>query len=159
EQLRRMLPRLWDADSSDPVRVLLLARGAGEWWTRLTRELDLNRDDAIALEPLDPAEDRSAQFAAAVRAFADRLDRGASGDLAASLSSLQPPPDLQHDRYGSPLTLQLAALTASLELRQPLTETAGHAAAEETLLLHEQRYWDQSARGEGLGLADAILGR
>ena len=80
EQLRRLLPLLWDADTADPVRVLLLARAAGEWWAGLARDLDGEPGEVTALGALDPVEDRAAQFAAAVAAFAERLDDSAPGD-------------------------------------------------------------------------------
>ena len=97
---------LWDADTSEPVRVLLLARGAGEWWTQLSRDLDGEPGEVIALGALDPVEDRAAQFAAAVAAFARHLDDGVPGDAAAAAApSAAPPPGLGHARYGSPLTL------------------------------------------------------
>ena len=40
EQLRQLLPLLWNADTSDPMRVLLLARAAGDWWAGLARDLE-----------------------------------------------------------------------------------------------------------------------
>ena len=60
EQLRRLLPLLWEADTGDPVRVLLLARAAGDWWAGLARELDGEPGEVTALGALDPVEDRAA---------------------------------------------------------------------------------------------------
>ncbi|HUO36485.1 MAG TPA: hypothetical protein VMU34_00865 [Mycobacterium sp.] len=117
------------------MRVLLLARAAGDWGTRLARDLDGEPGQVTALEPLDPVGDRAAQFTAAVAAFADRLDDAGTGEGTAQPHTVLPPSDLGDDRYGSPLNLQLAALTAVLQRRQPLTGVAadfarrGHAAA------------------------------
>jgi tetratricopeptide (TPR) repeat protein len=151
QQLRTLLPLLWNADSSQPVRVLLLARSAGEWWSRLTQELDGAMPDTWPLGALDAAGDRAAQFDAAVAAFAGRLT-GAGAAL-----SVPPPLDLDHDRYGSPLTLHLAALTALLEVRQPLAGARASSSAEETLLGHEERYWISTARNEQLNLTPPVL--
>ena len=159
DQLRRLLPLLWDADTGHPVRVLLLARATGDWWTALARDLDGEPGEVIALGTLDQVQDRAAQFAAAVAAFDQRLEDSAPGDARRAPLFVRPPPDLGHDRYGTPLTLQLAALTALLETRHPLAASAAAsgAQAEDTLLRHEERYWKTTAHNAGLELAAPIL--
>jgi tetratricopeptide (TPR) repeat protein len=158
EQLRRLLPLLWDADSAVPVRVLLLARSAAEWWTRLTRELGEELGQVVPLGELDAAEDRVAQFTEAVAAFAARLENdplSATGDAHA----IRPPPDIDHARYGTPLTLQLAALTRLLEITQRLDAPPGDGNAESVLLRHEETYWRSGAKAEGLQLSAPTLRR
>ena len=59
----------------------------------------------------------------------------------------------------SPLMLQLAALTALLQTRQPLTGGASGAPAEDTLLRHEERYWIDTAHSAGLDLSMMVLRR
>ena len=92
-------------------------------------------------------------------AFASHLDDRPPADAAAPAALVAPPPDLGQDRYGSPLTLQMAALTALLETRQPLAPAAGRAPAEETVLRHEERYWNDTAQSAGLDLSLPILRR
>jgi tetratricopeptide (TPR) repeat protein len=160
EQLRRLLPLLWAADTAHRVRVLLLARAAGEWWAALARDLDGQPGEVIPLGALDQVQDRAAQFAAAVAAFDRRLEDSAPGDARRAPRSVRPPTDIGHDRYGTPLTLQLAALTALLETRQPLAEAAASGGqAEDTLLRHEERYWINTAQSAGLNLAATTLRR
>ena len=159
QQLRRLLPLLWDADTSDPVRVLLLARAAGEWWAGLARDLDGEPGEVITLGALDTVQDRAPQFAVAVAAYAERLAT-MPADVTRAARAVPTPPDIGSERYGSPLTLQLAALTAVLETRQPLTAAAaGGAQTEDTLLRHEERYWIDTAHSVGLDLSPAILRR
>ena len=158
DQLQRLLPLLWDTDTNHPVRVVLLARAAGEWWTRLTWKLEFEPDDVTVLGALGPAEDRAAQFRAALCAFASRLDdkplpMGPRCKLAAIAPGSRPPP------LRLPLTLQLAALAGLLETRQPLSGAAGRARAEDTMLRHEERYWVDTARSAGLDLSDVVLRR
>jgi tetratricopeptide (TPR) repeat protein len=160
QQLRRLLPLLWEADTSYPMRVLLLARAAGEWWAGLTRDLDGEPGEVISLGALDPVQDRTAEFAAAVAAFHQHLEDSALPDARREACSVRPPADIGHDRYGTPLTLQLAALTALLETRQPLVDaTAGGGQPEDTLLRHEERYWIDSAHSAGLDVSTTTLRR
>ena len=58
---------------------------------------------------------------------------------------MQRPPDLVSDKYGSPLNLQVAALTALLQAGpHPITEP-GDRSREDVLLDHERRYWRRTA--------------
>lgn len=158
QQLRRLLPLLWAADTTDPVRVLLLARAAGEWWDGLARDLDGVPGEVTPLGALDPVQDRGAQFAAAVAAFDRRLEDTARAEATSPARSVRPPADISHDRYGTPLTLQLAALTAVLEARHSLAgAAAGGGHAEDTLLRHEERYWIDTAHSAGLDLSATTL--
>jgi tetratricopeptide (TPR) repeat protein len=108
--LARLLRRLATASPSK-VRLILLARGAGEWWDALTRiaETDagllhrslkarLDHDDATCLS----LEERERVWKAGVAAF-----RGvnAPGDTAAA-------PDFAHETFHGPLPLLMHALLA-----------------------------------------------
>jgi tetratricopeptide (TPR) repeat protein len=136
-----------------------LARAAGDWWTALARDLDGEPGEVIALGTLDQVQDRATQFAAAVAAFDQHLEDSAPGDARRAPFFVRPPPDIGHDRYGTPLTLQLAALTALLETCHPLAASAAAsgAQAEDKLLRHEERYWKITAHSAGLELAAPIL--
>jgi hypothetical protein len=91
-----------------PVRVLLLARPAGLWWTALRHELE-NADaaaDEMPLAPLAPTrEDRVAVFGAARDRFAELLGVDDPGDIA-------PPVNLDDGDYARVLTVHMAALVA-----------------------------------------------
>lgn len=140
-----------------PVRLLLLARGAGEWWrharvtTRALRELP--PEAVMHLGPLaqDPRS-RAEAFRRAAVALAPALaaltgvpDREAS----------QPPPAPPHlagSRYSSALALTMAALTSLLERAGPTPKRTAPAAREEDiLLLHEEHYWTRTATANGIG--------
>ena len=117
-QIRRLLPLLWESsDDSPPVRVLLLARSEGEWWERLRTDLDDLLGDVIPLLPLEESPTaRIESFENAVEAFAQALpDVDPSIDWSEVAGKVHIPDDLDADRYGIPLTLQMSALLALLE--------------------------------------------
>lgn len=157
EQLRACLRALRPGTGgAAPVRLLLLARGAGEWWrharvtTRALRELP--PDAVLDLEPL--AQDPRSR-AEAFRRAADEL-----APALAALTGLpdraetEPPPAPSHltgPRYSGALALNMAALTSLLERAGPTpkrTDPASHE--EEILLLHEEHYWTQTATAHGI---------
>jgi tetratricopeptide (TPR) repeat protein len=151
-QLSDLLRQLWSADCA-PVRLLVLARSAGDWWDQLARDLGYPLGAAMELPPLDetPAE-RALAFRTAVNDFAahlprlDTVEKGVNWVARAAVSN--PPQDLDDARFGSPLNLQLSAL---LQLLNPpdFTEPAGaqsqarRAEQPEQYLLtqHEAKYW------------------
>ena len=118
------------------VRVLLLARSAGDWWTNLTNAwsavTDLRRLGALTKE----GRSRREAYAAAVKGLAEHLARlpeppvpgvEASGWRALAERLSDAPRDLDDDRLGNALTLQITALTdllaeATGEERPPLGE-------------------------------------
>jgi hypothetical protein len=160
-QLGRLLATIWDASDIAPVRLLLLARTAGEWWTRLR----LDYPDPLATATVTSlaalhtsSEDRAAAWQSAVEAFAGRLpdlDRGT--DWRELVGAVARPPDLLSDKYGSPLTLQVAALTALLQAgAHPIAEPDDRSR-EDVLLDHERRYWHRSATERHLGYQPSTL--
>nr|WP_255525607.1 tetratricopeptide repeat protein [Mycolicibacterium sp. BK634] len=157
-QLRSLLPLLWKSETSRPVRVILLARGAGDWWDELCRDLDVSSGPAIELGALDEPSQRLAHYTDAVSAFARHLST-LSGDPTFERMNAASPSNIGHARYGSPLTLQLAALTALLEARDPLAERDNEEVAERTLLRHEERYWTHTASQLGIQLSAPVLRR
>ncbi len=139
EEIRALLEqglRCLETGGSAPLRVLLLARAAGEWW------VDLCRQGAAAMllkgpatwppeliEPLgQDGSTREASYRAAVQAFA-----AATGRPPTAAYYLPP---LEQGIYARPLYIQLAALAA----------LAGQRPASAEALLEEQinrewRYW------------------
>jgi hypothetical protein len=137
------------ADTSGPdVRVILLARGSGEWWQRLVSGSDEPTARLLALPPVilgpiavegGPAE----LFAEALAAFATRLAVAR--------------PDVEYvlaDREPLVLVVQAAALLAVLDHAFGGEGALARSAAEvlDGLLAHEGRYWVQSAAARGLDL-------
>jgi tetratricopeptide (TPR) repeat protein len=157
-QLELLGPVLLDRDREATLRVLLLARGAGEWSKTFPREWDFLADriaehteELPALD--DTAEQRRRAFGAAVSAFAGRLQQaeglGEAADAAWEdrVATAIPPV------FRSPSTaldVQLAALVALLR-----TSASGQGydpgTAARYLLYHEQRYWERIAEQHKLG--------
>jgi glycosyltransferase involved in cell wall biosynthesis len=124
------------SDQSDyPVRILLLARDAGEWWENLPSKdsqceaflLGYAASGPFALPPLyEETGDRDIAYQKAVLAFADVLGVTAPAN----------DPDLTGDHFARPLYIQMAALL-SLYGERPITSQGLTRA----LLNHERRYW------------------
>jgi hypothetical protein len=102
------------ADPSERVRLLLLARSAGEWWQQLRRELRYRAHITpapIVLEPLedtpegrrDAYDDAVTDLAAPVGRLSDRADT----DWPVRARALEPP-DLSNDAYATILTIHPA---------------------------------------------------
>lgn len=125
------------------VRVLLLARGVGDWWDALVASDDVLREffleiSPVVIEPLaEVSGDRVEVFRAAVRDFAAKRKRPTPGDL---------PDDLADSSFDRVLYLHMAALALvdSLDFRSP---RPGRTTEEEMLmdaiLQHEERFWDE----------------
>ena len=157
EQLRRLLPLLWDATDGPPVRLLLLARSAGDWWAQLQRDLDDELGPSLRLQALSAPTERASTFAAAVGALSARLPEvDATVDWASLAATVTAPRDLADDHYGNPLTLQLAALIGLLQVGPhptiPDNSDAESRVPEAVLLQHEQRYWTDSSRSRRLSV-------
>ena len=165
DQLIRLVSTAWDAADIPPIRMLLLARSAGEWWDQLRRDHPdaLGSATVSALPSLDrDSPSRRQAFAGAVTAFAHALttvepDAGWR-QIAGHVS---PPEDLNAAQYGSPLRLQMSALLALLQSGpDPVVGPAAGSPAEpleQQVLDHEQRYWEQTAANHALTLHPATL--
>ncbi|HEY0166075.1 MAG TPA: tetratricopeptide repeat protein [Jatrophihabitans sp.] len=124
-----------------PLRILLLARSAGDWWRRivdrpgsLATERDLFRQAAMQLKP-DAIEvtDQQQVYERALRAYAARLDR--------------PVPDtrlVNLDRRSAPVVLSLHAAALAAVLGKRATITINSELFIE-LLEHEDSYWQANA--------------
>lgn len=136
------------------LRILLIARSAGEWWARLRDDLaydasELTRDGLVVeLAELESSvEGRKATFSEAVADLA-----AAFPGPAIEPNLVQPPNDLSHRRYGSVLTLQLAALVSLLQAGPSALALPHDLPAEGVLLEHERRYWRRAALTFGVEL-------
>ncbi|MEU5187218.1 tetratricopeptide repeat protein [Streptomyces klenkii] len=145
-----------------PVKVLLLARTDGDWWTHAKTATSLAEDyldsaPSIRLAPLeeDPGL-RAEAYRTAARALAGALP-GVHGldehDWRTAANAL-PTPQLDHAGFANALTLQMTALADLLDTTAParaVLELAERAeGVEDRLLGHERRYWRHSADTHGL---------
>ncbi|WP_336047738.1 hypothetical protein [Streptomyces sp. CA2R101] len=135
-----------------PVRVLLLARAAGEWFTALRSASPAMpgtlRPSPLALPPLtDTSAAQDLAWQEALDAFRKRLS-GLGGITGTGAGTEQPPVERaapQPGAGGQALSLHMAAL-ASLLPHGP------EEFPEQVLLTHERRYWDRIAERRNLGL-------
>ena len=142
------------ADSGGPdMRVLLLARSAGEWWRTLLasaekRAAALVEAVPVELGPVPAAGGPQELFVEAVAAFARRL-QAESPD--ARLILADPAPLV--------LVIQAAALLAVVDHALGAGHRQVSSAMEvlEDLLGHEARYWAKSAAARGLTLDLSVL--
>jgi glycosyltransferase involved in cell wall biosynthesis/tetratricopeptide (TPR) repeat protein len=123
------------------VRIVLLARDAGEWWESVANDYPAcerlfagpAKTGPFPLPALHPKlADRDSAFIAALHALAARLGISDVEPLARAR------PDLSAEHFGAPLYVQMAALLA---LRGERSVSA--AGLTEGLLRHEERYWSR----------------
>ena len=145
---------LWDVaglSGGPDVRVVLLARGSGEWWQRLVTGGDDQLGELLAVPPVILGPIASAEpgelFEEALTAFAGRLG-AARPDV----------PLLLRDPRPVVLVVHAAALLAVLDHARGEGQAGASTAAEvlARVLAHESRYWAQSAAARGLGLDVAV---
>ncbi|WTA24484.1 tetratricopeptide repeat protein (plasmid) [Streptomyces sp. NBC_00853] len=153
--LRRLITHLHR--SRHRVRLLLLARSAGEWLTDSLSAAPATRSVLAAapvteLAPLiprsQPTEERITAFTCAAQDLARLLPQVPTlppHDWAALAATLQPPDDMSHSRFDNALTLQLTALVTLLQHGPEPAAAVPGAPAEEILLQHERRFWEDSA--------------
>ena len=137
-----------------PIRILLLARSAGDWWERLrkkTAELDHGLAGTIVHE-LSTLEDTPA-------GRKDAFDE-ALHDYGEALTAMEWPhaapegvtsPDFGDPRLGSALRLQMTALAGLLGKSHP------GELPEDVILRHESRYWNRTIGHHGLSLHEDTL--
>ncbi|MEV7121675.1 tetratricopeptide repeat protein [Kitasatospora griseola] len=163
-QLTALVEAAAEHPGTSPLKLLLLARTAGDWWQQAceasrTAEHHLAAARVQFLPPLaGDRTQRPSHFVAAVRALAAAVPL-VDGLGAADPDSL-PPRRLEDDAYGNALTLQMTALADLLDAFGP--ETPGTtqdeaAAVEDRLLSHERRYWRRSAAARNVALSTATL--
>jgi tetratricopeptide (TPR) repeat protein len=139
------------------VRVLLLARSAGEWWDQLIASAEARLRETLAatpvitLGPLTPPSGQAEAFQQALDAFAAELEMDC------------PPaelPPVGDDAVA--LVIHAAALLAALN--HGLPETPNRPGSDQNdiiggLLRHEAGYWRRSQARYGLDLGSAVTER
>ncbi len=138
-ELLGILSALVSHKAASPIRVLLLARSSGEWWSQLPTydaRCEALLEGSATTGPYSmPAlyerlSERSNAFSQALTAFSQALN----------IASPCVQPDLRAEQYNSPLFLQMAALLTLWGER-----TANAEALPQSLVRHEQRYWRKVA--------------
>ncbi len=127
------------------LRVLLIARAAGDWWAELRGRTQTVRERAIlqnakCVKMSTLADDNGSledHYRAALTAFSEKLS---------GLSIPESTPDLHRD--ASILMIHVTALVALLESGDPPADQQNETLS--LLLDHEDRYWLRSAESFGL---------
>ncbi|MFE6713874.1 tetratricopeptide repeat protein, partial [Streptomyces sp. NPDC057695] len=166
-QLTALVDAAAEHPGTSPLKLLLLARTAGDWWQQ-ARTASRHAEECLAtartrrLTPLEDNPDRRADhyrdaalaLAAELPAVTDLAGTDLAGhDWSAAAANLHPPRRLGEDPYGNALTLHMTALADLLDTAQPDHDEAMDEDAqdvEDRLLGHESRYWKGSATTRGL---------
>ncbi|WP_353850144.1 trypsin-like peptidase domain-containing protein [Streptomyces phaeoluteigriseus] len=160
-QLQTLLQAVDHDQAAAPVRVLTLARAAGDWWTRATEHPD---SQALATATVTPVpalhhtpHHRTTAYRQALDDFSARLRRiSPRTDWTALLPALTAPsalPALTGAEFDTPLSVQMAALLALLDTAAIPHQTVSRVTALEGRLLgHEREYWDATANSPERGL-------
>ncbi|MFB7333590.1 tetratricopeptide repeat protein, partial [Streptomyces adustus] len=159
-QLHALLEAVDHDQATSPVRVLALARAAGDWWTRATEH---PQGQALATALVTPvpalhntAQDRATAYRQALDDFSTRLRQLLPAtDWAAllpDLTSTTAVPSLASAEFSTPLSVQMAALLALLDATGIPQLPAQSSALEGRLLGHERKYWDETADSPERGL-------
>ncbi|MGC5259810.1 ATP-binding protein, partial [Streptomyces cyaneofuscatus] len=160
-QLHALLDAVDHDQAHTPVRILALARAAGDWWARAAAHPH-SQALAAATVTAVPAlhhtvPDRTAAYQQAVADFAARLCRMTPGtDWTAHVPVLTDSgslPSLARAEFDTPLSVQMAALLTLLDATGiPRPTTPQTTSLEGRLLGHEQKYWDKTAVSSERGL-------
>lgn len=130
ELLHRLAPSRTE-DAPRRVRVVLLARNAGDWWASLlerneeVRALLADSPVPLSVEPLVSSDERAREFSRAAGCFAVRRGRAVPNHA----------PVLDDPRFGRALYLHMAAFAAVEGL------DASSDGLLDGLLEHEARFW------------------
>ncbi|WP_240496236.1 tetratricopeptide repeat protein, partial [Streptomyces torulosus] len=160
-QLHALLEAVDHDQATSPVRLLALARAAGDWWTRATEH---PHGQALATATVTPVlalhhtpQERATAYRQALGDFSTLLRRFfPATDWAALLPSLTDAaalPALASAEFDTPLSLQMAALLALLDATGIPQPSGPAAVLEGRLLGHERKYWDETADTPGRGLS------
>ncbi|WP_283134679.1 tetratricopeptide repeat protein [Rhizohabitans arisaemae] len=143
-----------------PARLLLLARGAGDWWQRLIDEdarVEAVLRGAATEELAALEEDLAGREAAYTEALTDLADGLTAMGWPHTPAEQVPVPDLTKARFtrgGAALTQHMTALAGLLGDR-----SGTERPVEEVILTHERRYWRKTAEEHRVGLSDQSLRR
>ena len=143
-----------DQDGPD-LRVLLLARSAGEWWQQLLASAEreatslLEAHTPVTLGPVLAAGGPQELFDEAVTAFAQKMNV-ARPTATLTLTETDPVVLVVH-------AAALLAVVDSATGTQPQDQAVSGQQVIEALLGHEARYWVRTAAGRGLDLDVSVL--
>ena len=155
--LRELIAEAVNSTAGPDVRVLVLARSAGEWWEQLISSSGYQASELLAavqpitLGPVSDGPHQSKVFQQAMHAFADKLNVAC--------------PDVEimrADPGAVVLVIHAAALLAVLDhadARSAPGQPRGRTDVLAGLLRHEARYWQRSQRARGLGLDTEVTRR
>ncbi|WP_435228207.1 tetratricopeptide repeat protein [Streptomyces sp. Tue6028] len=147
------------------VKVLLLARTAGDWWQNLQAKTPAAEEllDGTPVTHLGALESGSGNRLDAYREAADSFagqlpfvqgwSQHAWPTLAHQLTESISAAAIDKEGMGSALTLHMTALADLLDTAQPpdtATSPTPATGVEDRLLRHERRYWEHSARSHDL---------
>lgn len=139
------------------VRVLLLARSAGFWWSAVANKVDSElgvEADEQELEPLGVVVDRAGLFTTARDAFAAAMYLG-------PVEHIQAPDQLDDEAFAQVLSVHMAALAAVDAYRHTDPAPTDPEAISAYLLRRERAHWHElHARTEDkLPTAPRTMGR
>jgi tetratricopeptide (TPR) repeat protein len=143
-----------DHDGPD-LRVLLLARSAGEWWQQLLASAErqatslLEAHTPMTLGPVLAAGGPQELFDDAVTAFAQKMEI-ARPDASLALTEVDPVVLVVH-------AAALLAVVDSATGVRPQDQAVSGQQVIEALLKHEARYWARTAASRGLDLDVSVL--
>ncbi|MET9474805.1 tetratricopeptide repeat protein, partial [Streptomyces sp. NPDC002922] len=153
-QLHTLLQAVDHDQAASPVRILALARAAGDWWTRATEHPDspaLANATVTSVPALhNTPHYRNTAYQQALGDFSTRLRRlSPDTDWAALIPDLATPADvpvLTSVEFDNPLSVHMAALLALLDTTGVPHDTGSETTSLEGRLLgHERKYWDNTA--------------
>src|SRR6266566_3122790 len=162
--LPQLLADVAEGTDGPRLRVLLLARGAGEWWEQLISAADylpaelLSAERPITLGPLAGGPGRQEVFDHALAKFAARLG---AGPPAAKLT-LTDPDAVIALVHAAALLAVLDHLAPDSDPHSPRPGDAHPQTGAEPLsglLRHEAAYWARSAESAGLRLDPGVARR
>ncbi|MFE4059944.1 trypsin-like peptidase domain-containing protein [Streptomyces sp. NPDC059096] len=156
-QLHALLRAIDHDEATTPVRVLALARAAGDWWIRAGEHPSGQILATATVTPV-PAlhhrlQDRTTAYRQALEDFATALHRLAPAvDWLAHVPALTTPaalPALTRGEFDTPLSVHMAALLALLDSTGTPQPAQPANTLEGRLLGHERKYWDDTADSPG----------
>ncbi|MCX5613069.1 trypsin-like peptidase domain-containing protein [Streptomyces sp. NBC_00047] len=146
EATASLLRFLSERGGQHPVRVLLLARSAGQWWDTLLQDEQVAAilpDPPYPLGGVEYVFDTSEQLAILTNALRAGLARVPGYEEHDSdLAALELPWHMVRSDTHHPLSLHIAVLASLLAQRD---DVAGQSQPEKILLRHEKRYWNRLA--------------
>jgi hypothetical protein len=154
DEISALTSLLGSNPASQSIRLLLLARAAGDWWANLSEDIGPHLAYRITLEALtNPGQERRDAYAAAVTLLARHLSALPELPVEPSWPGLAErlaarPPDLDSPVMGNALTLQITALSNLLDAaarRAPIIDPAGSG-----LVRHELGYLRRAAARRNL---------